>query len=100
MSSGSSARGARRAKKGSGTLPKINVRYVEFTPEEMAMDCPMDVTDVKRYPTITRGAKDWKKFINFRNGFARLDPELRKAFPTNRSDNAALKSCLRARDSK
>jgi len=86
--------------KGSGTFPKPNVRYVEFTPEEMAMDCPVDVSDAKRYPTITRGDKDWKKFVNFRNGFVRLDPELRKAFPTDRSVNAALRDYLRSRGSK
>jgi hypothetical protein len=71
------------------------VRHVEFTPEEMAMDCPLDVSDPQRYPTITRGDKDWKKFIAFRNGFIRLDPALRKQFPDNRSVNAALKSYLK-----
>jgi hypothetical protein len=77
------------------------VRYVEFTPEEMAMDCPMDVTDTKRYPTITRGGKDWKKFVNFRNGFVRLDPEFRKAFPTERAVNSFLrKHLLRNENSK
>ncbi|MGH7214335.1 MAG: hypothetical protein ACREIT_06185 [Tepidisphaeraceae bacterium] len=75
-------------------MPKVNVRHVEFTPEEMAMDCPADVSDAKRYPTITRGDKDWKKFIAFRNGFVRLDPEIRKRFPTNRSVNDALKEYL------
>jgi hypothetical protein len=60
----------------------------------MAMDCPMDVTDKRRYPTITRGAKDWKKFINFRKRFVRLDPELRKAFRSERAVNTALKKYL------
>ncbi len=64
------------------------------------MDCPIDVTDTDRYPTITRGDRDWKKFVKFRNGFVRLDPEIRKAFPTNRSVNAALKKYLQIRDSK
>jgi hypothetical protein len=68
---------------------------VQFTPEEMAIDCQMDVSDPTRYPTITRGSKDWKKFINFRNGFVRLDPELRKVFRSDRAVNAALKKYLR-----
>jgi hypothetical protein len=68
---------------------------VEFTPEEMAMDCPMDVSDPRTYPTITRGDKDWAKFVNFRNGFVRLHPEVRKAFPDSRSVNAALRKVLR-----
>ena len=94
-SSGSSVRGAQRVKKGSVTLPKINVRYVEFTPEEMAYDCPADTSDPKRFPTITRGDKDWKKFIKFRNGFVRLEPSVRKAFPNDKSVNQALRSVLK-----
>jgi hypothetical protein len=66
----------------------------------MAMDCPPDVSDPERYPTITRGDKDWKKFVNFRNGFVRLDPELRKVFKSNRSVNAALRDYLQARTAK
>ena len=82
-------------------LSKEDVKdALKFTPEEMAIDCPKDVSDTKRYPTITRGSKDWKKFIAFRNGFVRLEPELRKAFPTNRSVNSALKNYLRSRNSK
>lgn len=77
-------------------MPKLNVRYVEFTAEEMAMDCPMDVSDPEKYPTITRGDKDWEKFVNFRNGFFRLDPDLRKAFPTSRSVNTALRKLIEA----
>ncbi len=90
----------RQKVKASGTLPKLNHRDVEFTPEEMAMDCPMDTSDPTAYPTITRGDKDWKKFIAFRNGFVRLDPELRKLFPDNRSVNNALKAFLEIRGRK
>jgi hypothetical protein len=93
-SSGSSRPGARRVRKASAISPKINVRYVEFTPEEMAIDCPIDVSDATRYPTITRGGKDWEKFISFRNGFVRLEPELRKAFGTSRAVNEALREYL------
>lgn len=64
------------------------------------MDCPPDVSDPERYPTITRGDKDWKKFITFRNGFVRLGPALRKRFPNNRAVNAALRNYLAARDTK
>ena len=82
------------------TLPKVSHRNVEFTPEEMAMDCPMDTSDPETYPTITRGDKDWKKFVAFRNGFVRLDPEIRKNFPDNRSVNNALKAFLQMRTKK
>jgi hypothetical protein len=94
-SSESSARDVRRAKKDSATSSKINVRYVKFTPEEMAYDCPPDTSDPKQFPTITRGEKDWKKFVNFRNGFVRLDPQIREAFPTSESVNRALRALVK-----
>jgi len=81
-------------------LSKVSHREVEFTPEEMAIDCPMDTSDPETYPTITRGDKDWKKFVTFRNGFVRLDPEIRKVFPDNRSVNEALRTFLRIRDAR
>jgi hypothetical protein len=61
----------------------------------MAYDAPPDTSDPKRFPTITRGAKDWKKFLNFRNGFVRIDPQVRKAFPTDESVNRALRAFLK-----
>jgi hypothetical protein len=68
---------------------------VEFTPEEMAYDAPPDTSDPNRFPTITRGDKDWKKFVKFRNGFVRLEPAVRKAFPNDKSVNAALRAILK-----
>jgi hypothetical protein len=97
-SSALSALVGRREKKVSVTSPKVDRRHVEFTPEEMAMDCPVDVSDPKTYPTITRGDKDWKKFVNFRNGFARIAPDLRKAFPNDRAVNDALREFLGSKD--
>ena len=79
---------------------KFSHREVEFTPEEMAMDCPMDTSDPETYPTTSRGDKDWKKFVAFRNGFVRLDPEIRKVFPDNRSVNEALRTFPRIRDAR
>lgn len=96
-SSESSVPAGRRGRKGSGTSPKIKVTYVDFTPEEMAMDCPPDASDPERYPTITRGDRDWKKFVAFRNGFVRLSPELRKQFADERAVNEALREYLRLR---
>lgn len=97
MSSESSVRGVRRKQKGRGTSSKIKVTYVEFTPEEMAMDCPPDASDPDRYPTITRGDKDWKKFIAFRNGFVRLTPELQMQFKDERAVNEALRQYMQMR---
>lgn len=75
-------------------MPKVNVRYVKFTPEEMAYDAPRDVSDPKRFPTIGKDAASWKKFITFRNGFAKIRPELRQAFPDDKAVNEALEKVL------
>jgi hypothetical protein len=80
-------------------LPKVKVRYVDASPEELAYDAPRDVSDPKRFPTITRDAKDWRKFLTFRNGYARLKPMLRQAFPTDAAVNEALEFVLKVRKS-
>lgn len=61
------------------------------------MDCPLDTSDPARYPTITRGDKDWKKFIAFRNGFVRLSPDLQKQFKDEQAVNEALRQYLQMR---
>ncbi len=94
--SASSPQGVPTGRKVSGTLPKVSHREVEFTPEEMAIDCPLDTSDSETYQTITRGDKDWKKFIKFRNGFVRLDPELRRLFRSSASVNTALRRLISA----
>lgn len=68
---------------------------MKFTPEEMAYDAPPDTSDPRRFPTITRGEKDWKKFLNFRNGFVRLEPKVRNAFPTSEAVNQALRALIK-----
>ena len=78
-------------------MPKLNVRYVDFTPEEMAYDAPRDVSDPKRFPTIGRDEKSWGKFLTFRNGFAKLRPEFREAFPDDAAVNEALDLVLKLR---
>jgi hypothetical protein len=72
---------------------------VEFSPEEMAEDCPRDVSDPKKFPTIRPNNREWKKFLDFRHGFARLDPELRKVFKNDKAVNDALKELLRIKRS-
>jgi hypothetical protein len=72
------------------------VTHVRFSPEEMAYDVPADVSDPRRFPVIGRGESVWKRFLSFRNGFVRLDPQLRKAFPDERSVNAVLRRMIQA----
>ena len=65
----------------------------------MAYDCPPDVSDQKKFPTIGTDVKEWKKFITFRHGFAKLDPEVRKFFKSDKAVNEALKELLRIKRS-
>jgi len=58
---------------------------VKFTPEEMAIDAA-DV-DASKDPSM----KELKRFLSFKNGFAKLDPDVRKAFPNNRVINEVLR---------
>jgi hypothetical protein len=73
---------------------KIDVRFVKFSPEEMAYDAPPDTSDPKRFVTIGRGPVAWKEFVNFRNGFVRIDPKIRSAFPTEKAVNLALRKLI------
>jgi len=72
--------------------PKVNVKYVKFSAEEMAYDVPCDLSDTNRYPVVARGPMDWKKFINFRNGYIKVSPDIRKRFKTE----AAIRQALQA----
>jgi hypothetical protein len=74
------------------TPAKFKVRYVKFTPEEMAIDAA-DV-DASKAPIIARGSKEWEAFLSFKRGFVRLEPNVRKAFPDERSVNEALKKVI------
>ena len=59
---------------------KLKVRYAKFTPEEMAIDAA-DVDASK--PT--------------KQGYVKLDADVRKAFPSDESVNAALRSLMKNR---
>ena len=91
MPSGSSARGKPRPPRKRST-PKISVRYVEFTPEEMAYELPEETSDW--LPIPGRGWKAAKRFIAWKRQMARLDPDVRRAFPDDRAVNAALRKVV------
>ena len=80
------------------TPTKVNVRYVKFTPEEMAIDAA-DVDASRGGPTF-RGIKEWQRFLSFKRGYAKLDPKVRQAFPDNASVNAALRKVIELQEMK
>jgi hypothetical protein len=75
----------------------IKVRHVKFSPEEMAYDAAEDVSDSKRFVTVARGRKEWEQYLSFRRGFVKLDPDVRRAFPDDRSVNEVLKKVIELR---
>jgi hypothetical protein len=72
------------------------VRFVKFTPEEMAIDAG-DV-DASKAPVIVRGLEEWKRFLSFKRGYVRLDPDLKKKFRNDSTVNDALRSWLEIQD--
>lgn len=72
------------------------VKHVKFTPEEMAYEAPK-VVNFKQ-GLVIKGTAAWKKYLTAKQGYARLAPELRRAFPDDRSVNAALRSIVKVKD--
>jgi hypothetical protein len=77
------------------TTPKISVRHVKFTPEEMAYEAPEDTSDW--IPVPGRGWAAYEKFRQWKRQMAKLDPEVRKAFPDDRSVNEVLRKVMEIR---
>ena len=73
---------------------RIKVRYVKFTPEEMAMDVPDDVSDRKRFPMIARGRAEWEQFLSIKRGYVRLDSDLRAYFKSDAQVNNVLRHAI------
>jgi len=90
----SSVLAERRKQRSAVTPSKSRVRYVKFSPEEMAYEAPPDVSDPKRFPTIARGQREWEQFLAFKRGYVRLDPELRELFKDDRAVNAVLRKVV------
>lgn len=92
----SSVLAERRKQRLAVTPSKTSVRYVKFTPEEMAYEGPEDTSDPERFPTIARGRKEWEQFLAVKRGYVRLDPDLRKVFKDDEAVNKALRKLLEA----
>ena len=84
-------RGKRTPGKSSDTSQRAKVRFVKFTPEEMAYEAPSDVSDPKRYPTLAKGQSEWLEFLSFKRGYIKLDPALREFFKDDREINDVLR---------
>lgn len=74
------------------TPAKSNVRYVKFTPEEMAIDA--DDIDASNPPLIARSREDWERFLSFKRGYVRLDGDLREAFESDEAVNQTLRKAV------
>jgi hypothetical protein len=92
-------RGKRPRRKPTAIAPKINVRYVEFTPEEMAYDLPEE-TDPRQLIPLGRGEaamfrKPSKKEIRaHQRRYFELDADLRKFFRDDKTVNETLRKVV------
>jgi hypothetical protein len=71
---------------------KHNVRKVKFSAAEMSYEPPAEVDFSSGL--VFRGLKGWKIYREWRRKVAMLDPEVRKAFPNDRSVNDALRKLI------
>src|SRR5947209_1903163 len=90
----SSVLAERRKQRAAVTPSKFKVRYVKFTPDEMAYDAPADTSDPKRFPTLARGRKEWEQFLSLKRGYVRLDPDLRSFYQDDRQVNELLRQFM------
>ena len=74
-------------------MPKILVRHVKFTPEEMAYDPSAEET-ASWLPIPGRGLAAFNRFYKWKRQMVRLDPDIRRAFPDDRSVNVALRKVI------
>jgi len=85
------------------TPVKHNVRYVKFTPEEMAYDIP---DDTSHFLPVGRGRdglfakpskkviEAWRKQLTANGAYARIDPDVRRVFPDDQMLNRALRKVM------
>ena len=76
-------------------MQKISVRHVKFTPEEMAYD-PSPEETANWMPVYVKGWPAFRRFLKWKRQLAKLEPEVRKAFPDDKSVNAALRNVMEA----
>jgi hypothetical protein len=86
----------RRKQRLAVTPAKHSVRYVKFTPEEMAIDAAdIDASKPLGGP-VFHGKAEWEAFLSFKRGYVRLDADLREVFKDDRSVNRALRKLVEA----
>src|SRR5579862_3995161 len=83
---------AERRKQRSAVMPnKLNVRYVKFSPEEMAYDAPADTSD---WVPVGRGRKGL--FAKPDGKFVKLADDVARVFQNTEAVNNALRKLIQA----
>jgi len=72
----------------------FKVRKVKFTPEEIECEVPKEVTIDNTWMNV----KEWEALRSFKQGFFRLDSDLKKFFTDERQINNALRQAIALRD--
>jgi hypothetical protein len=65
---------------------------VRFSAHEMAYDPP--VAETENWMPIGRGWAAYQRFVKWKRQMARLDPDVRKAFPDDDSVNRVLRKAM------
>ena len=73
-------------------MSRIKVRHVEFSPEELAYDAPSEI-DFSKGPTF-RGIAEWRRFLSFKRGYVRLDPDVAKYYRDSQTVNDVLRKLM------
>lgn len=70
---------------------------MKFNPAEMDYDPSPEETE-KWMPIPGRGWTAYRRFLAWKRQMARLDPDIRKAFPDDRSVNWTLRKVIELQD--
>jgi hypothetical protein len=90
----SSVLAERRRQRRAVTPGKVRVRYVKFTPEEMAIDAA-DV-DASKAQAVISSSGGLKPSGSFKPAYVRLDNDVAKVFRDSGSVNRALRKLIEA----
>ncbi|HEV2296507.1 MAG TPA: hypothetical protein VGR35_21865 [Tepidisphaeraceae bacterium] len=74
---------------------KKNVIRGKPSAQEMAYEPPAEVD----FSTglVFHGMKEWRRYISWKRGYVKLDPDLRKLLPDDRKVNQILRNALALR---
>jgi hypothetical protein len=68
------------------------VKYVKFSPEEMAYEPPKEVNF--KSGTVFRDVEQWRQYLGRKRGFVKLDPDVAAFFRDDQTVNEVLRRAM------